>query len=136
MEIDSPNSIGISTGFGIPTGGTAGQMLIKDSSTNYNTSWSTVITDNGSSGYTDIGNVRYQWGEAPTGASSGRVITLPAAFRNTSYSFTANAISSDNSSRTINLDTRTTTSILVRVTSGGSASGAGFLWIAIGLKPL
>ena len=39
MKIDSPNSIGISTGFGIPTGGTAGQMLIKNSSTNYDTIW-------------------------------------------------------------------------------------------------
>jgi hypothetical protein len=39
MEIDSPSSIGISTGFGIPTGGTAGQMLIKNSSTNYDTLW-------------------------------------------------------------------------------------------------
>ena len=41
MKIDSPTAIGTSTGFGIPTGGTAGQMLIKNSSTNYDTSWIT-----------------------------------------------------------------------------------------------
>ena len=40
MKIDSPNAIGISTGFGIPTGGTANQVLVKNSSTNYDTSWS------------------------------------------------------------------------------------------------
>jgi hypothetical protein len=39
MEIDSPNSIGISTGFGIPTGGTANQILSKVDGTNYNTQW-------------------------------------------------------------------------------------------------
>jgi hypothetical protein len=41
MNIDSPNSTGISTGFGIPTGGTVNQTLIKNSSTNYDTSWQT-----------------------------------------------------------------------------------------------
>ena len=40
MKIDSPNAIGESTGFGIPTGGTANQILVKNSSTNYDTSWS------------------------------------------------------------------------------------------------
>ena len=42
MEIDSPNAIGESTGFGIPTGGTANQVLIKNSSTNFDTSWKTT----------------------------------------------------------------------------------------------
>jgi len=41
MEIDSPSSIGVSTGFGIPTGGTDNQLLVKNSSTNYDTSWQT-----------------------------------------------------------------------------------------------
>jgi hypothetical protein len=44
MEIDSSNSIGISTGYGIPTGGTANQVLTKINSTNYNTQWSNSVT--------------------------------------------------------------------------------------------
>jgi hypothetical protein len=47
MNIDSPNSSGISTGFGIPTGGTANQVLTKINSTNFNTQW----IDNGLSTY-------------------------------------------------------------------------------------
>jgi hypothetical protein len=39
MKIDSPNAIGISTGFGIPTGGTANQVLSKINGDNYNTIW-------------------------------------------------------------------------------------------------
>jgi hypothetical protein len=39
MEIDSPNAIGTSTGFGIPLSGTAGQILAKIDNTNYNTQW-------------------------------------------------------------------------------------------------
>jgi hypothetical protein len=39
MKIDSPNAIGISTGFGIPTGGTANQVLSKINNDNYNTIW-------------------------------------------------------------------------------------------------
>jgi hypothetical protein len=59
MKIDSPNSIGISTGFGIPTGGTDGQMLIKNSSTNYDTIWTgttpTLVQATNTSGQS-IGN--------------------------------------------------------------------------------
>lgn len=43
MKIDSPNAIGISTGFGIPTGGTQNQYLIKNSSTNFDTTWDSGI---------------------------------------------------------------------------------------------
>jgi hypothetical protein len=50
MNIDSPNSSGISTGFGIPTGGTANQVLTKINSTNYNTQW----VDNTISGTTPV----------------------------------------------------------------------------------
>jgi len=39
MEIDSPSAIGVSTGFGIPTGGTANQILSKVNGTNFNTQW-------------------------------------------------------------------------------------------------
>jgi hypothetical protein len=59
MKIDSPTAIGTSTGFGIPTGGTAGQMLIKNSSTNYDTIWTgttpTLVQATNTSGQS-IGN--------------------------------------------------------------------------------
>lgn len=44
MEIDSPNAIGVVSGFGVPTGGTSGQLLQKVNATNYNTQW--VNSDN------------------------------------------------------------------------------------------
>jgi hypothetical protein len=47
MRIDNPSSKGISAGFGIPTGGTANQILSKVDGTNYNTQW----IDNGLSTY-------------------------------------------------------------------------------------
>lgn len=41
MKIYNPNAIGVSTGFGIPTGGTSGQILVKNSTTSGDTSWIT-----------------------------------------------------------------------------------------------
>jgi hypothetical protein len=58
MKIDSPNSIGISTGFGIPTGGTANQVLSKINNSNYNTQWTTP--------------------GAPTWINTGTVTSFPA----------------------------------------------------------
>ena len=92
------------------------------------------INDKSQSNYIDIGEVRYQWGTEPSGANA-RTVIFPVAFKNTTYSFTANAESADYSSRTINLGTKTATNILVRVTAGGSGSNTSFQWMAIGLKP-
>lgn len=39
MDIYNPSAIGVSSGFGIPTGGTSGQYLMKNSSTNFDTVW-------------------------------------------------------------------------------------------------
>ena len=39
MIIDSPNATGVVSGFGVPTGGTSGQILQKVNATNYNTQW-------------------------------------------------------------------------------------------------
>jgi hypothetical protein len=39
MKINNPTLIGQSAGFGVPTGGTAGFVLAKKSSTNYDTEW-------------------------------------------------------------------------------------------------
>ena len=136
MEIDSPSSIGISTGFGIPTGGTANQVLVKNSSTNYDTSWSSLINNQGSSGFIDIATVRIQWGTDTNTSTGIRTITLPASFGNTNYSVTANVVdNSDTSSRSANIGTRSTTNFTCRMTSGGNGSAAPFTWIAIGLKP-
>jgi hypothetical protein len=94
----------------------------------------TISNSNGS--YIDIGDVRYQWGTTSTGGTGSRTLALPSAFLNAEYSFTANITGiNDSASRTVNIDTKTTSSINVRVTSNGSGSGAAFNWIAIGLKP-
>lgn len=39
MKVYNPNAIGVTTGFGVPTGGTSGQLLQKLDGTNYNTQW-------------------------------------------------------------------------------------------------
>ena len=39
MKVYNPNAIGVTTGFGVPTGGTSGQVLQKVNATNYNTQW-------------------------------------------------------------------------------------------------
>lgn len=39
MEIENPRLTGTSQGFGVPTGGTSGQVLRKIDGTNYNTEW-------------------------------------------------------------------------------------------------
>jgi hypothetical protein len=62
MKIDSPNSKGISTGFGIPTGGTSNQVLVKNSSSNYDTSWGSATSEG-----------LYQ---AFTGITQGRAVKL------------------------------------------------------------
>jgi hypothetical protein len=138
MNIDSPNSSGISTGFGIPTGGTVNQILIKNSSTNYDTSWSTSsINDVGSSGYIDIGSVRWQWGTVALNGSN--TVTLPAAFANTNYSLTITMvgdISGNLFSATV--ASKTTTSFISSkrgVSTIVFNAGEGYSWMAIGLKP-
>jgi hypothetical protein len=44
MRIDLPTAVGTSTGFGVPTAGTSGQVLQKVDGTNYNTQWSDAKT--------------------------------------------------------------------------------------------
>lgn len=40
-------------GPGVPSGGTAGQLLVKNSATNYDTAWKTVVQSGHSAGVTD-----------------------------------------------------------------------------------
>lgn len=44
MKVYNPNAIGVTTGFGMPTGGTSGQLLQKVNATNYNTEWRNTNT--------------------------------------------------------------------------------------------
>ena len=56
MRIDNANSIGISTGFGIPIGGTTNQVLAKNSSTNFDSFWGSIDTLVGrTSGFVNAG---------------------------------------------------------------------------------
>ena len=97
------------------------------------------INDQGSSGYMDIGSVRYQWG-VRTGNVSGGAVTLPAAFANTNYAVTQTmvvnnplvAFSSVTTGKT--LTTFNWYNTYVNDISFGGA-GEPFSWIAIGLKP-
>jgi hypothetical protein len=85
--------------------------------------------------YVDVGPLRIQYGLAPSGSTGARTITLPAPFKSTSYSVTANVGVLDTSSRTVNLEPTTASTFTARVTAGNSGSGALFSWMAIGLKP-
>lgn len=42
MRIDSPQSVGITSGFGVPTGGTINQVLSKVDNDNYDTQWTNI----------------------------------------------------------------------------------------------
>jgi hypothetical protein len=120
----------LSTGIGNET--TNNAVSASYATTAENISETAITNANGN--YIDIGNVRYQWGTRASG-DNARTVVFPAAFRNTDYSFTANVEAADYSARTVNLGTKATTNILVRVTAGGNGSNAPFSWTAIGLKP-
>lgn len=102
------------------------------------------ITDNSSSGYFDIGNMRFQWGSSPSGTAGLVTINFPAPFGNTNYSYSSTGIIVSGST---NVNTVLSTSISERQTTymkvykpyanagvNGQA-GEGFTWIAIGIKP-
>lgn len=46
MDIYNPSAIGVTAGFGVPTGGTSGQILQKVDGTNYNTQWQNASATN------------------------------------------------------------------------------------------
>jgi len=97
------------------------------------------VNDQTSTGYFDIGDMRIQWGIAPT-ASALRTITLPAPFANATYTVTANTDSSAGDppllSRVVMIGGKTTSSFKGRVVQGSDGSSDfAFQWQAIGLKP-
>jgi hypothetical protein len=144
---DDKGSIVVATGASevssVPIG-TQGQVLTVDTAEDSGVKWVTpstgvAINDVGSSGYIDIGTVRIQWGIAPT-ASALRTITLPAPFKNTSYTVTANTNSNltdpPQTSRVVMLGGKTANSFKGRVVQGNDGSSDfSFQWQAIGLKP-
>ena len=58
-------------GVGVPSGGTAGQVLMKSSSTDYATEWGLPTPE-------DIGAVPYEWTLLGTSSSSSQTVTYPA----------------------------------------------------------
>jgi hypothetical protein len=98
------------------------------------------INDQGSSGYMDIGSVRYQWGTATNTASPTQTVTLPASFANTNYTVTSNIQSnrSDLLFSTTNTVVSTTQFTVTKMATDASVISSAaepFSWIAIGLKP-
>jgi hypothetical protein len=69
MKIDNPVLLGQSSGFGIPTAGTSGQVLTKINSTDYNTRWSDAksvtynIVESGGATWVNLG----RWTTTQTG---------------------------------------------------------------------
>jgi hypothetical protein len=124
--------------------GTTGQVLQANAALGNGMEWATLpaaiaINDQSADGYVDIGNMRIQWGIAPT-ASALRTITLPAPFKNTSYTVTANTNSNltdpPQTSRVVMLGGKTANSFKGRVVQGNDGSSDfSFQWQAIGLKP-
>ena len=94
------------------------------------------VDDQTASGYMDIGNMRMQWGQVFLASGSGEVITLPAAFANNTYSFTANGHNT-NDPRNITIEGQTTTTVTVDQWKADDRTVATGLinWQAIGLKP-
>ena len=93
-----------------------------------------AVDDQGASGYYDIGTVRHQWGIVNDGDTDlDVVVTLPAAFANTSYSVVATTSTSGQEYAVSCVQTSTTTFTLNRNDSVDGA--ANWNWIAIGLVP-
>ena len=88
MKVYNPSAIGVTTGFGMPIGGTSGQILQKVDSANYNTQWVTPskrwVTLGRSSSLTSQGATsEVVWNTVTTSTDSGitvsnQNITLPA----------------------------------------------------------
>jgi hypothetical protein len=97
----------------------------------------TPVNDQGTLGFFDIGNVRYQFGVLPNINVTGfRTITFPAAFANAGYAFSTATAYVDATPRITVFDTPTATTIRVRSQApGGAESSAEVRWIAIGRKP-
>jgi len=98
------------------------------------------VNDQTSSGYFDIGDMRIQWGIDTQPTSEERIITLAAAFANTSYSV---VLTTDNGTSALafaprvgTVGSKTTTNFRARIALlNGNPSTMNFSWQAIGRKP-
>lgn len=94
----------------------------------------------GSTGYMDIGPIRYQWGSGIGNATGTGAVTFPALFADSNYGLTQTVNSSNDSvAFSITHYNKLTTGYFWRckfITPGGvAAAGESHTWIAIGLKP-
>lgn len=81
----------------------------------------------------DIGDMRIQWGTAPSGT-----VTFPAPFADTSYSFVGSSEADAGTSvdRTVTWSNKTTTTITMTSFDQSTFATVGNAsWQAIGLKP-
>lgn len=97
-----------------------------------------TITDNGPSGYVDIGTIRLQWGSVLNSVDSAQTVTFPAAFQSTVYSVSLAPdeiwTSADTGVRPWSWLGKTTSSFQILRDPDVSGS-ANVDWIAIGRKP-
>lgn len=98
---------------------------------------STLPTDDQSaSGYMDIGDMRMQWGTFNPPSTGTNPVTLPAAFKDATYTITTGT-NAPVVNRTVALSNRTTTQFdsQVYVAETAAVTDTSFHWQAIGLKP-
>jgi len=97
----------------------------------------TLVDDQSSSGYIDIGNTRMQWaGNVATSTTSGTAITFPMPFADTAYSIVTQRTINQND-RDIRITSKSTTGcVIVTSNDSGSSLAASVVdWQAIGVKP-
>jgi hypothetical protein len=93
------------------------------------------VSDQSTSGYMDIGDMRMQWGSGSGSGVTEVTSNFPAPFADTSYRVTASTIGGGNG-QTISIQSKTTTSFnSTQVDVTGTPRSNSFDWIAIGLKP-
>lgn len=118
-------------GQGVPSGGTAGQALVKASSADYDTEWETIPTPTEGSSYLKMPDgTLICWGSASISGTYAANVYFPVAFVDTSYivqvTWVANSTDVQN---TAALDKHTGYVYVNRIRNSGTVS---FQWLAIG----
>jgi len=96
------------------------------------------INDQTASSYIDIGNTRIQRGTASTVTIGPNIVSLPAAFANTTYTLTATALSGSTQVRSMLIDNfaKTTSTFTIACSDNSNTLvDQSYDWIAIGEKP-
>ena len=102
--------------------------------------WATVINDQTSSRYVDIGGLRIQWGRSFSGLSGVRTVVMPQPFATDTYSLTVTADNGQGaplqSSRAAIVGNKSTTQFEAYIATGtDTPSTINFSWQAMGVKP-